>query len=125
MGLGLDSEVWLASLLIVAAIAALTVVPVMLAAKWARARRSGFLHALAAVVLATIAGQIAMALIGDARIGLAVAVVLGLAVYAYVLGTSFVSAIGIAVVAVVIQWAMLFALVWLGVETPFSTAVTL
>ncbi|PSQ90783.1 MAG: hypothetical protein BRD57_06005 [Proteobacteria bacterium SW_6_67_9] len=37
---------------------AVTVVPVMIAAKWARARRSGFLEALAAVVLATLAVQV-------------------------------------------------------------------
>lgn len=123
--MGPGSEVWLASLLVIAAIAVITVVPVMLAAKLAGARRSGFLHAFAAVVLATIAGHIALWLIGDARIGLAVAVVLGLAAYAYVLGTSIVAAIGIAVVAVAIQWAMLFALVWLGVDTPFNVRLNL
>jgi hypothetical protein len=120
-----SGEVWLASLLVIGMIVVLTVVPVMLAAKWAGARRSGFLHAFAAVVLATIAGQIGFGLIGDATVGLAFAVVLGLAVYAFVLGTSFVSAIGIAVVAVLIQWGIVFSLVWLGVETPFNAGIAI
>ncbi len=123
--MGAGSEAWLASLLVIAAIVVIMVVPVMLAAKWAGARRNGFLHAFAAVVLATMAGHLALALIGDAGAGLAVAVVAGLAVYALVLGTSFVAAVGIAVVAVLIQWAMLFAAVQLGFSTPFSAGFTI
>lgn len=49
-------EVWLELLWIIALVVLITVVPVMLAAKWAGARRSGFLHALAAVVLAAVIG---------------------------------------------------------------------
>ncbi len=101
---------------------AITVVPVMIAAKWAGARRSGFLPALAAVVLATIAAQLALALTGDALIGLVLALVGAFAVYALILGTSFVAAVGIAVVAVVLQALIVTALVALGLQMPFPVA---
>lgn len=101
---------------------AITVVPVMIAAKWAHARRSGFLPALGAVVLATVAAQLALALTGDALIGLVLAVVGACAVYALVLGTSFVAAVGIAVVAVILQALIVTALVALGLQMPFPVA---
>lgn len=97
---------------------AVTVVPVMIAAKWARARRSGFLPALAAVVLATLAAQLALTLTGDALIGLVLALVAACAVYALVLGTSFVAAVGIAVVAVILQAVIVAAVVALGLQMP-------
>lgn len=98
------------------------VVPVMIAAKWARARRAGFLPALAAVFLATVAAQLALALTGDARIGLVLALAAMCAVYALVLGTSFVAAVGIAVVAVVLQTLIVAALVALGLHLPLPVA---
>ena len=101
---------------------AITVVPVMIAAKWARARRSGFLHALAAVVLATVAAQLALALTGDALIGLVLALVGACVAYALVLGTSFVAAVGIAVVAVILQTLIVAALVALGLQMPFPVS---
>ncbi|MFW5969346.1 MAG: hypothetical protein ACOCP9_01770 [Halofilum sp. (in: g-proteobacteria)] len=101
---------------------AITVVPVMIAAKWARARRSGFLPALAAVILATVVVQVALALTGDALIGLVLALVGACAVYALVLGTSFVAAVGIAVVAVILQALIVAALVALGLQMPFPVA---
>jgi hypothetical protein len=104
---------------------AVTVVPVMIAAKWARARRSGFLPTLAAVVVATLAGQAALQFIGDPLLALAGAFVLGCAAYALVLGTSFVAAVGIAVVATVLQVVIVAALVALGLQLPVVPPVRL
>lgn len=100
----------------------ISVVPVMIAAKWARARRAGFLPALAAVFLATVAAQLALALTGDALLGMVVALAAMCAVYALVLGTSFVAAVGIAVVAVILQMLIVFALVALGLQLPLPIA---
>ena len=97
---------------------AITVLPVMLAARWARARHRGFVHAFAAVVLATIAAHLVMALIGDPLLGLLAAFAVACAVYALVLGTSFVAAVGIAVVALVLQVAIVAGLLWLGLQLP-------
>lgn len=97
---------------------AITVVPVMVAARWAAARRPGFVHALVAVVLATVVAQLALALTGDALIGLVLAIVGACAAYALVLGTSFVAAVGIAVVAVILQALIVAALVTLGLQMP-------
>jgi len=101
---------------------AITVVPVMLAAKWARAQRSGFFACLAAVVIATVAGQLALHLLGGALLGLLAAFVAGCAAYALVLGTSFVAAVGIAVVAIVLQAVIVTALLLLGLQVPSMTA---
>lgn len=109
----------LAALLVIA----VTVVPVMIAARWARARRPGFFSALLAVVLATLVAQAAMALIGDPLLGLVVAFVLACAAYALVLGTPFVAAVGIAVVALVLQVLIIALLLWLGLQLPFDGAV--
>ncbi len=54
---------------------AITVVPVMIAARWAAARRAGFVHALMAVILATLVAQLALALTGNALLGLVLALV--------------------------------------------------
>ena len=98
---------------------AITVVPVMVAARWARARRRGFFHCLAAVVLATVIAQLALAVIDGPLLGLVVAFVLACGAYALVLGTTFVSAVGIAVVALVLQVLILAGLLWLGLQIPF------
>lgn len=102
---------------------AITVVPVMVAARWARARRRGFLHALAAVVLATLVVHLAMYFIDNALLALVIVFVGACAVYALVLGTSFVAAVGIAVIATILQLLIITALLWLGLQIPF--AVTL
>ena len=111
----------LAALLVIA----VTVVPVVIAARWARARRRGFLPALAAVVLATIVAQLAMHLIGDPFLGLLVAFVLACGAYALVLGTPFVAAVGIAVVALVLQVVIIAVLLWLGLHLPFDGTVAI
>lgn len=103
----------------------ITVVPVMIAARWARARRRGFLHALAAVVLATVAAHLSIALIGDPLLALAAALVAACAAYALVLGTPFVAAVGIAVVALVLQVLIVVALLWLGLQLPLGATVSL
>lgn len=105
------------------ALIVITVVPVMLAARWAHARRRGFLPALVAVVLATVAAHLALSFIGGALVGLLVAFVAACGVYAFVLRTSFVAAVGIAVVAMVLQVVMVALLVWLGLQMPFDMAV--
>jgi hypothetical protein len=101
---------------------AVTVMPVMVAAKWAGARRAGFLHALVAVVLGTVVAQVALSVTGDALLGLVLALVGGCAVYALVLGTSFVAAVGIAVIAVILQVLIVAALVALGLQMPIPVA---
>ncbi len=104
-----------------AVIIGVTVVPVMIAAKWARARRNGFLAALAAVVLATLVAQAAVSLLEPPWLALGVAAVGGFLVYAWVLGTTFVTAIGVAVVALVLQVVIVAGLVALGLEWPGAT----
>lgn len=103
---------------------AITVVPVMIAAKWARARRSGFFPALAAVVLATLAAQLAIELIQPPLLGGAVALIAAFLAYALVLGTSFVAAVGVAVVALVLQLVIIAGLVALGMEVPMAVSPT-
>jgi len=100
-----------------------TVVPVMIAARWARAGRRGFLPALAAVVLATVAAQLALHFAGGPLPGLLLAFVAACAVYALVLRTTFVAAVGIAVVAMVLQLLIVTALVWLGLQLPVDVTV--
>lgn len=104
---------------------AITVLPVMVAAKWAGARRNGLLAALGAVVVATVLGQLALNLIGEPLLGLGAALVLGLVAYAMVLGTSFVAAVGIAVVATVLQVLILIGLAALGLQVPVVTPVSI
>lgn len=102
---------------------AITVVPVMLAARWARARRRGFLHALAAVVLATVVAHLALYFIDSALLALVIAFVAACGVYALVLGTSFVAAVGIAVVALILQILIITALMWLGMQIPLEVTL--
>jgi len=117
--------VYLLGLLVV--LIAVTVLPVMLAAKWAHARRHGFFAALGAVVLATIVGQAVLAVLPMPLIGILLAFVVACAAYALVLGTSFVGGVGIAVVAFLLQTVIVIALVALGMQVPFlaPTGVTI
>lgn len=108
------------ALLALLILVAITVVPVMIAARWAHARRRGFLHALAAVVLATLVAHLALHFVGNALLALVIAFVAACGVYALVLGTSFVAAVGIAVVAMILQILILTALLWLGLQIPFE-----
>lgn len=101
----------------------ITVVPVMIAARWAHARRRGFLPALAAVVLATLAVHLALAFIGHPLLAMVVALVAACGAYALVLRTSFVAAVGIAVVAMVLQLVLVTALIWLGLQLPFDFTI--
>ncbi|MDX1609268.1 MAG: hypothetical protein R3225_04020 [Halofilum sp. (in: g-proteobacteria)] len=111
------------SLIAVVILIVVTVVPVMIAAKWARARRSGFLHSLLAVVVATVVAQLALHLIGDPLLAFVVAFVGFVAAYALILGSTFVAAVGIAVIAVVLQVLILAALLWLGLQIPFEVTL--
>lgn len=104
---------------------AITVLPVMLAARWARARRPGFLAALAAVVVATVLVQLVLNLVGDPVLGFIAAFVVGCAAYAAILGSSFVSAVGIAVVAFLLQGLILIGLLALGLQVPVVTPVAI
>ena len=113
------------TLAFVLVVIAVTVLPVMVAAKWARARRSGFLPALGAVLLATFVSQLALVLVDHALIALALAFVAGCTAYALVLGTSFVAAVGIAIVSLALQVGMLVALVALGLQLPAVVSVSL
>lgn len=66
-----------------------------------------------------------LALASGMGVGLVAALGAGLAVYALVLGTSFVSAVGTAVVATVLQIGILVLLPELGLDTPFHTSATI
>jgi|GEM_PF-2155225 len=102
---------------------AITVLPVMIAAKWARARNSGFFASLAAVVVATLLAQLALGLIGEPLLGVIVAFLVACGAYALILRTSFVAAVGIAVIALVLQVAIVFGLMALGLQIPFLATV--
>jgi len=101
---------------------AITVLPVMIAAKWAHARNSGFFASLAAVVVATLLAQIALLLVGEPLIGLIVAFVVACGTFALILRTSFVAAVGIAVVALILQVVIVFVLMAVGLHMPFLAA---
>ena len=105
---------------VIAVLILITVVPVMMAAKWARARRSSFPVSLAAVVVATVTAQLALHGIGEPLLALIAAVVVACVSYALVLGTSFVGAVGIAVVALVLQTLIVIGLIGLGMQIPIS-----
>lgn len=91
-----------------------SVVPVWLAAKWVGARRSGILFALAAVFLGGVAATLVLTLLGPGLLTLLLSFVAMFAVYAAVLGTSFPAAIGVAVVAFVLQLLLAYLLMAFG-----------
>ncbi|HEY2346813.1 MAG TPA: hypothetical protein VGH80_13210 [Xanthomonadaceae bacterium] len=100
----------------VVVILALTVLPVSLAARFADARRPGFLWSALAVVIAGIAVQFVLHAMGATLAGLAVAFLAMCAVYALVLETSLIGAVGVAVMAFFLQVVIAVGLVSFGLH---------
>lgn len=83
--------------------AVLAVVPVMLAARMVGAGRTGFGSALLAVILQAVCSGVADKYLGNGWAGIAVAIVLGVAIYAYVLDTSWLKGLLLGILATVIS----------------------
>jgi len=95
---------------------ALTVLPVSLAARFADARRPGLLWSALAVFGGGIVAQFVLAWMGASLAGLALSFLALCVVYALVLESSLVGAIGITVLAFVLQIAIAYGLAWLGLH---------
>lgn len=100
----------------IAIILALTVLPVSLAARFADARRPGFLWSALAVVIGGIVAQFALQAMGRTPAGLGTAFLAMCVVYALVLETSVIGAIGVAVMAFFLQVVIAVGLVSLGLH---------
>jgi len=95
---------------------ALTVLPVSLAARFANARRPGFLWSALAVFIGGIVAQFIYAAMGGTLAAIAVAFLAMCVVYALVLETSLLGAIGVAVIAFFLQVVIAVGLVSLGMH---------
>ncbi|MBS0194749.1 MAG: hypothetical protein JSR34_10930 [Proteobacteria bacterium] len=95
---------------------ALTVLPVSLAASFANARRPGMLHSALAVFLGGIVAQFLLGVMGASLTGLALSFLGMCVVYALVLEVSLVGAIGVAVLAFVLQILIAIGLAYLGLR---------
>lgn len=95
---------------------ALTVLPVSLAARFADARRPGLLWSALAVFGGGIVAQFVLAWMGASLAGLALSFLALCVVYALVLESSLVGAIGITVLAFVLQIAIAYGLAWFGLH---------
>ena len=103
-------------LVAIAVILALTVLPVSLAARLADARRPGFLWSALAVVIGGIVAQFVLHAMDGTLAALAVAFLAMCVVYALVLETSVIGAIGVAVMAFFLQVVIAVGLVSLGLH---------
>jgi len=95
-------------------IIAITIGPVMVAAKMLHAGNSGFFSCLIAVVLASVAGNFIFYHIGNTLIALVAAIVAVGLIYSLVLSARFVQSLCIALLAVAIQYATIFLIGILG-----------
>ncbi len=95
---------------------AVTVLPVSLAAGLANARRSGMLWSALAVFGGGIVAQFVLGLAGATLLGAGLAFLAMCAVYALVLEISLVGAVGVAVVAFILQILIALGLSYLGLH---------
>jgi hypothetical protein len=100
----------LAGLLRILAALAITVLPVMLAARFVGAGRPGFLFSAIAVLLGGIAASLVFDLVADPLLGAVLAFLAMCSVYAWILQVSVSNAIGLAVIAFLLQLVFLVAL---------------
>lgn len=98
-------------------LAAITVVPVKLAAGFVGAERDTWGTSALAVILGTVAAVVGYKLAGGNIVGLAVAFFALVATYALTLKTSFGGAFGLAFVALLLQIAIVSALASAGFST--------
>ena len=89
-------------ILTLAAVVGIAVLPVMLAARMMDAERQSFLASLIAVILQFVLMAVIQATLTEGMIAFAVALVVGSAIYAYVLGTSVLKGFAISILATVI-----------------------
>lgn len=82
--------------------AALAALPVMLAARMVDAGRSGFGAALGAVIVQVVVSGLVQALLTNPVLSLAAAVIVGSAIYAWMLDTTFLKGLAIGILATVI-----------------------
>lgn len=88
----------------------LTVIPVMFAARIVRARNTGFWSALAAVLLLIVLSAVLEHFVPHPGIAVAVSIVLGSAIYAFTLGTTWLRGLFVAFLALVIAIGLVFVL---------------
>lgn len=93
--------------------------PVMLAAKMVRAGRSGFWISFLAVIVQFAASAVVQALAKNSLIAVLVAIIVGAAIYAWVLRTSWLKGLLIGVIATVIGVIAAFLLFAFGAVTIF------
>ncbi len=90
-------------LMVLGLAAVVAVLPVMLAARMVGAGRTGFGPALLAVILQAVCSGVAERYLGNGWAGIAVAIVLGVAIYAYVLDTSWIKGLVLGILAIVLS----------------------
>ncbi|MFY0664633.1 MAG: hypothetical protein JXQ97_08405 [Natronospirillum sp.] len=88
--------------LVLALLVVLTVIPVMFAARIVRARNTGFWSALAAVMLLMVLSFLLERFVPQQGIALAIAVIMGSAIYAFTLGTTWLKGFLVAILSLVI-----------------------
>lgn len=103
-------------LVALALILALTVLPVSLAARMASARRPGLVWSVLAVFVGGIVAQIVLATLGATLVGAALSFLALCAVFAVVLDVPLIGAIGVAVLAYLLQILIAYALARFGLH---------
>ncbi|WLD57190.1 hypothetical protein NFC81_10715 [Salinispirillum sp. LH 10-3-1] len=88
----------------------LTVIPVMFAARIVRARNTGFWSALAAVILLMVLSLLLERFVPQQGIALAIAVIVGSAIYAFTLGTTWLKGFMVAILSLVIVIGLIVVL---------------
>jgi hypothetical protein len=99
----------------IAIIAAITVLPVMLAAKFLKANNTGFMSCLIAVVLSAAASNYIENYFSGSPAGLVLAFAFTAVVFSLILGAKYLQSAGIAILAVVIQYVGAIGLAGIGV----------
>lgn len=104
-------------IIVVAIVVAVAVLPVMFAARLVGAGRPGFGWSFVAIVIQSIASGVTRGSASNPLVALVVAVVVGSAIYALILDTTFVRGLLIGVIATVIAVIVVFVL-----ATVFATS---
>ena len=104
-----------------AVVVLVTVIPVMVAAKYLDARNSGFLSCVLAVVGSVSAEHIASMFISNPGFSALVAFVLTAVFYSVILGASFKNSVLIALLAIGVQFVVGYFLLGAGVATGVLT----
>ena len=114
----------LKSLEIILLIAGITVFPIMIAARIVGARHTGFWFALLALLMQSLVSGLLNRLFFNPLQAMLVSLLVAPAVYAAVLGTTYLKGLAISALFVIIALLVLFTLTPLILGTPPGTMVT-